>query len=57
MSPPDSYQPITDVVYRPVCFCVEDMILEASVVLATLMDSGSRDPSRPTESLAPTTLR
>ncbi|XP_070760757.1 cell cycle checkpoint control protein RAD9B [Enoplosus armatus] len=42
---------------KPVCFSVEDMVLEASVVLATLIDSESRGPSQPTETLAPTTSR
>ncbi|XP_034397404.1 cell cycle checkpoint control protein RAD9B isoform X2 [Cyclopterus lumpus] len=40
---------------KPVCFSVEDMVLEATVVLATLIDSESRGPSQPTETLAPTT--
>ncbi|XP_070690383.1 cell cycle checkpoint control protein RAD9B [Pempheris klunzingeri] len=42
---------------KPVCFSVEDMVLEATVVLATLMDPESRGPSQPTETLAPTTPR
>ncbi|KAF7654829.1 hypothetical protein LDENG_00064310 [Lucifuga dentata] len=42
---------------KPVCFSVEDMILEASVVLATLTDSESRSPSQSTKTLAPTTPR
>ncbi|XP_044054101.1 cell cycle checkpoint control protein RAD9B isoform X3 [Siniperca chuatsi] len=42
---------------KPVCFSVEDMVLEATVVLATLIDSESRGPSQPTETLAPTTSR
>ncbi|KAL7390816.1 hypothetical protein ABVT39_000008 [Epinephelus coioides] len=41
---------------KPVCFSVEDVVLEATVVLATLIDSESRGPSQPTETLAPTTL-
>lgn len=53
----DIYQCVIDVVCRPVCFSVEDMILEATVVLATLIDSESRDPSQPTETLAPATSR
>ncbi|XP_054467594.1 cell cycle checkpoint control protein RAD9B [Anoplopoma fimbria] len=42
---------------KPVCFSVEDMVLEATVVLATLIDSESRGPSQPTETLAPDTNR
>ncbi|XP_049434905.1 cell cycle checkpoint control protein RAD9B isoform X1 [Epinephelus fuscoguttatus] len=41
---------------KPVCFSVEDVVLEATVVLATLIDSESRGPSQPTETLAPTIL-
>lgn len=37
------------VLYRPVCISVEDTVLEASVVLATLTDSESLSPSQPTE--------
>ncbi|KAI3372261.1 hypothetical protein L3Q82_022762 [Scortum barcoo] len=42
---------------KPVCFSVEDGILEATVVLATLVDSESRGPSQPAETVAPTTPR
>ncbi|XP_047236959.1 cell cycle checkpoint control protein RAD9B isoform X2 [Girardinichthys multiradiatus] len=41
---------------KPVCFSVEDGVLEATVLLATLMDSESNDRS-PAEPLSPTTLR
>ncbi|XP_030592838.1 cell cycle checkpoint control protein RAD9B isoform X5 [Archocentrus centrarchus] len=40
---------------KPVCFSVEDMVLEATVVLATLADFESRSPSQPAETLASTT--
>ena len=43
--------------YRPVCFSVEDMVLEAIVVLATLTDSESRRPSQPAETLNSSTTR
>ncbi|XP_033989128.1 cell cycle checkpoint control protein RAD9B [Trematomus bernacchii] len=36
---------------KPVCFSVEDMILEATVVLSTLIDSESRGSSQPAETL------
>ncbi|XP_037338493.2 cell cycle checkpoint control protein RAD9B [Pungitius pungitius] len=42
---------------KPVCFSVEDLVLEATVVLATLIDSDSRGPSQPTKTLAPTPPR
>uniref|UniRef100_UPI0037E87933 cell cycle checkpoint control protein RAD9B n=1 Tax=Semicossyphus pulcher TaxID=241346 RepID=UPI0037E87933 len=42
---------------QPVCFSVEDMVVEATVVLATLTDSESRDPAQPTEAPAQTTPR
>ncbi|KAF1388847.1 hypothetical protein PFLUV_G00066970 [Perca fluviatilis] len=42
---------------KPVCFSVEDMVLEATVVLATLSDSESKGSSQPTETLAPSTPR
>ncbi|KAM3867673.1 cell cycle checkpoint control protein RAD9B [Diretmus argenteus] len=42
---------------KPVCFSVEDMVLEASLVLATLIDSDSRGPSQATEAPSPTAPR
>nr|XP_046242238.1 cell cycle checkpoint control protein RAD9B isoform X5 [Scatophagus argus] len=42
---------------KPVCFSVKDMVLEATVVLATLIDCESQGPSQLTESLASTTPR
>ncbi|XP_034027165.1 cell cycle checkpoint control protein RAD9B [Thalassophryne amazonica] len=42
---------------KPVCFSVEDMVLEASVVLATLTESESKDPSQSTETPIPPSLR
>ncbi|XP_028432983.1 cell cycle checkpoint control protein RAD9B isoform X1 [Perca flavescens] len=42
---------------KPVCFSVEDMVLEATVVLATLSDSESKGSSQPTETLTPSTPR
>lgn len=39
------------------CFSVEDMVLEAIVVLATLTDSGSIRPSQPAETLNGSTPR
>ncbi|XP_012727822.2 cell cycle checkpoint control protein RAD9B isoform X1 [Fundulus heteroclitus] len=42
---------------KPVCFSVDDMVLEGTVLLATLMDSESNDHSQPTEPRSPTTPR
>ncbi|XP_028313775.1 cell cycle checkpoint control protein RAD9B isoform X2 [Gouania willdenowi] len=41
---------------KPVCFSVEDVVLEATVILATLINSDNRN-SQPTETPAPTTPR
>ncbi|KAM7392012.1 hypothetical protein PAMP_022655 [Pampus punctatissimus] len=42
---------------KPVCFSVEDMVLQATVVLATLIDCESRGPSQPTETSGQTSPR
>ncbi|XP_061762996.1 cell cycle checkpoint control protein RAD9B [Nerophis ophidion] len=42
---------------KPVCFSVEDLVMEATVVLATLIDSDSRSSSQPTKSPDPTSPR
>ncbi|XP_040897826.1 cell cycle checkpoint control protein RAD9B [Toxotes jaculatrix] len=42
---------------KPVCFFVEDMVLEATVVLATLIDTENRGPSQPVDTPAPITPR
>ncbi|KAM3610792.1 uncharacterized protein V6R79_009041 [Siganus canaliculatus] len=42
---------------KPVCFSVEDMMLEATVVLATLTGSDSRGPSQPAGTVAPESPR
>ncbi|XP_019949310.1 cell cycle checkpoint control protein RAD9B isoform X2 [Paralichthys olivaceus] len=42
---------------KPVCFSMEDMVLEATVVLATLIDSENKGPSQPVDCTAPTSPR
>ncbi|XP_062240657.1 cell cycle checkpoint control protein RAD9B [Platichthys flesus] len=42
---------------KPVCFSMEDMVLEATVLLATLMDSENMGPSQPVSPPAPTSPR
>ncbi|XP_023253468.1 cell cycle checkpoint control protein RAD9B [Seriola lalandi dorsalis] len=42
---------------KPVCFLMEDMVLEATVVLATLMDSENMDPTLRTGTPVPSTPR
>ncbi|XP_057687418.1 cell cycle checkpoint control protein RAD9B [Corythoichthys intestinalis] len=42
---------------KPLCFSVENPVLEATVVLATLNDYDSGGPSRPTNTLEPTISR